>query len=65
MNTLISSANNIRFNRFEALLMSLMYSKNNRGRRIEPGGTLQESGMIFPEAVLVTTKDVEIHQILH
>ena len=36
MNTLVSSANNIRSNRLEALLMSLMYSKKNRGPRIEP-----------------------------
>ena len=42
MNTLVSSANNIRFNRLEALLMSLMYSKKNRGPRIEPWETPQE-----------------------
>ena len=42
MNTLVSSAHNIRFNRLETLLMSLMYSKKNRGPRIEPRGTPQE-----------------------
>ena len=42
MNTLVSSANNIRSNRLEALLMSLMYSKKNRGSRIEPWGTPHE-----------------------
>ena len=36
MNTLVSSENSIRFNRLGALLMSLMYSKKNRGPRINP-----------------------------
>ena len=39
---LLSSANNIRFNRLETLLMSLMYSKKNRGPRMKPRGTPQE-----------------------
>ena len=33
---LVTSANNIRFNILEALLMLLMYSKKTRGPRIEP-----------------------------
>ena len=47
MNTLVSSANNIRFDRLEALLISLMYSKKNRSRgpMIEPWGT--QTGISF------------------
>ena len=50
MNTLVLSANNIRFNRLEALLMSLMYSNKHRGLRIEPWGTPQEISFLNPFA---------------